>query len=415
MASPIGSEFTEFVLDHLDDGRQHMAEAMKSLLYHADPVLFETLDFYDDASFLEPMLFSYFQAPDPTISLGQILFGAIAAEKRPLRTAVRSDHEGIIYLPNYGYFLTDHRDAYLDLEWDPQLQRASLSANGSEVAFRFEDILRVTGTLIEVYRYPHPLLNRFHVNEEGTAVTPCYVPLQHLKHLDNAFDAIRTLYPQYYDALLQTVRGIVVFSNQEVNSFATFAAHGVAFLNTESESRDEIFFIEDLLHQCGHVVCSTLTFRKQDYFVVDPDVSLGRLTGNPNENRSLYVTFHGVFTETAMNQCLYRCLGSGMYTGQQEHELLGRLAFIHLRNRLDLENISYPQVYAEPGLSLLRIFVQSFREVHENIRERVAGLDLSGQHYNFSYARFVALNPLLAEAIRTGIPAPAQPDSTALR
>jgi hypothetical protein len=340
---PTGDDVLREVERNAAQGQQRLAEVMRMLAQRQRPDLCVLLELGDDRIFLEPLLFSYFAGGD-----GGTLEQVFAR-----------------YLP---------RGALADA--------AAVAADTELVA----------ATTIELYRRLHPLHAPLFAGAVGAPdLGVATSARRHADHLATALRLIAELYPTYYRALVSVTRAIVVFSAQGVNSFAAPAAHGVAFLNS-CECDDEIFFVEDLAHQCGHVLFAAATLDRDAYFAVDSERPAATMDGD-DEVRSLYVVLHGVFTEMVMTHCLERCLDSGRFAGRQLHELEGRLAFVLARYASDLAVLAEEGIFTTQGRWLFAGLLRAFEDAVERRGAAVGRLRLGNQPYNFSYERFAAANP----------------------
>lgn len=391
----VTANFLEFMRLHIDNGQQQLAEAAKGYLYKNRPDLFALLDFDDDHTFLEPLLFAYISNDRTTVGLDQILFGYIQDDLRPAELQVHTDTSGVIYLPRVGYFLTEVPSRNLNMHWEKATLSYGLELEGMAVNYKFQPVLEIPGVGIEVCRRQHPLLSRFFRDAGGrtVAVDVEDVTQERLRQFGVAFTLIRSAAENYYGELVDTTRRILVFQGTGVNSFAALAAHGMAFINA-CLGTDEVFFAEDLVHQCGHVMFSSLTLPKQEFFVIDPDTPLRRLTYGAGETRTVYETFHGVFTELFMNQVLDWCCDSKVLNAAQQHECRGRLAFILTRFAGDLRNLAGNGIFSEKGLLIYSACLVGFLKIYEKRGDLLSSFDLRNQPYNFNYNRFLALNPL---------------------
>jgi hypothetical protein len=188
------------------------------------------------------------------------------------------------------------------------------------------------------------------------------------------------------------VRRIVPFASPRINSFAALAAHGIAFLRVARDD-DELSLLEDLAHQCGHVLFSALTFDREEW-LQHPDLEVSRFTGQAHDRRTVYVTLHGVFTEALMSLCLDGCYEQRLLPVAKEHELLGRLTYILVRFQRDLVELGRCPVFTPLGLSLLERLAQVLASVSRRHSQTLRECDVSNQPYTFSYPRFLARNPL---------------------
>jgi hypothetical protein len=304
-----------------------------------------------------------------------------------------SDDDGVVYVPQVGYFGTDLPHRKLTLSWNPSSQRCVLYEKGKVIAHRFEDVPTVAAGGIEVFKRNHPLLSRLYVDERNEAVEVEVVEIvgKQLGHLETAFEIINRWHPRYYRNILTTTRKIVVFTCGRMNSFASMSAHGAAFLNA-NDGDDEVFFVEDIAHQCGHVIFNALTFETEQYFIVAPDTPLRRYTERDEETRTVYQALHGVFTEAVMFQRLNECDGNSVFRGRQAHELLGRLGFILRRFGSDLHDLTRAQLFTQKGDWLFGNLLKDFKDAYEQHKGLVQQLNFSNQPYNFSYEKFAELN-----------------------
>jgi hypothetical protein len=387
-------DFMRSSSEQLARGQQQLATAVRALVASRAPELYPHVADTADELFLEPLLFAHFASTDSPIPLAQLLWGALPPAARPDAVDVRTDAEGRAYVPGVGYFHSALRDCDLELHWDRVTDRHQLRRpDGDAVASRLEPPLLVPGTSIELLRYGHPLLSAVYPQHEGTRIVPALgdAPARHVGHLARAFELIASLEPALHHQITRTTRRIVVFNDPEVVSFATVAAHGIAFFSPRPDD-DEVFFLDDLPHQCGHVAFNAITARRADLFRGDPDVRLGDLTGQTADRRTLYGAFHGLFTEYHMCRVLDRCDRSGLYGGRPAHELLGRLAFIAQKFFLDTTNLDQ-DVYTAAGRDQFEALRAAGRQLDQR-RPELRRLIMDGQPYVFDYPLFARSNPL---------------------
>ncbi len=227
-----------------------------------------------------------------------------------------------------------------------------------------------------------------------------------LPGLERAFAVLQEVQPHVADLLRRVVRVVVTFAGEEPNSFAALPAHGAVFLNRRPGD-DLAFAVEELAHQGGHVLLTTMLFgAEQECFVVRPEATLV-VDGTPDpEGRTVLVTLHAVYTEALMTGCLWGALHAPAITSGEQHELRGRLGYILCRFRHDLVGLLSAAVLSERGLLL----VDGCREVFDAAVELWAAaaprLDLAGQPYAFDRRAFRRANPLPAARVADGGPAP---------
>jgi HEXXH motif-containing protein len=213
--------------------------------------------------------------------------------------------------------------------------------------------------------------------------------------VERALELIRANCPAYYAELARVTRQVVVFSHTDVNSFASINVHGTAFFNAGPE-HDHVFFMDELVHQCGHVIFNALTVRRKDFLAIDPTTSLRAFAPREQDARTVYDALHGLYTEHVMSSCMRTLDEAGVLSGRQAHELFGRLSFITRKYRVDLRNLSADGMFTELGAVLYTYFQKAYDALVSE-RPELLATDMSGQPYNFSYELFAQHNPPRAD------------------
>jgi HEXXH motif-containing protein len=212
---------------------------------------------------------------------------------------------------------------------------------------------------------------------------------------------MRRATPALFDALRSVTRRIVLYSADLPNSFATLSAHGVAFLNVKDDN-DEVFFVDDLAHQCGHIMFNALTQEKARFLARAADTPLRDFCRDREDPRTLYSAFHGLFTFSTILWILQACVADRELSDRQRHEALGRIAFNLNKFAIDLNNLATPGLFTSDGRALYELFEGVYETVFRAHHGVARDLDVSDQPYVFDYARFAARNPAVREP---GMPA----------
>jgi hypothetical protein len=345
----------------------------------------------DDRLHLEPLLFTHCALRARDRHLWQICFGYADPASRPATLRVRTNRDGVICLPRLGYLATNRPDRELELEWDGVSQTVALFSRRQPVPHEFLPLRNVEATSIDFGCHAHPLLA--HLTGESGSTTP-RLAQAHGAYVDRAFAIVRQVYPGYAEAIAAATSRLVLFRNAKRNSFADLSCFGTAFLNVTEPEPDEVFFVEDIVHQCGHILFSALTHNTDDILAVPAATSLKDQTRNDFETRTIYTTLHGLFTEAAMSLCLDRCLRLDVFSGRQRHECRGRLGYIFLRFYHDLVGMRERSLYTDKGNHLYGWLCDIFRDIYARQGEQLRELDLSDQPYTFSFDVFERRNPL---------------------
>jgi hypothetical protein len=388
-------ELTRFLDDRLARGQRRFADLTRHLVYNLAPCLLDKLDFENDDVFLEPLLFAYFNTQRTHVTLEQILFSYLRADYHASTFSVGSDTAGMVYLPRVGYLRTGRPNQTFTFMRSENASRYLLGELGTTFDCACEEAWWVAGGAIEVLRYPHPLLEPLYANRQGkvTDIEVTDIARTQVANLAVAFQIIESFCPSYYRNILQGTSKINIFSSRSMNSFAALRAHGMAFLNS-SRIDDEVFFIEDIAHQCGHIAFSAITSDASEILAVSPNMSLATVLGSAEERRTVYEALHGLFTEAAMFHCLSECYRRHLFGGRQQHELIGRLGFIVRRFGSDLSNLSRGKLFTDQGEWLFAKIAAIFKCAYGEFWDRIRNLDFSNQLYNFNYERFAELNKL---------------------
>ena len=394
-----GEAFRDFLRGRIASGQRELASATRMRIERDMPPLREVLDAGGQDAYLEPLLFTYLAEADATVGLPQIVLGYVPAPARPEAIEIDTDAFGRAYLPRIGYFLTEERNASLVLSWSGAANAFHLSREARSVAFRLEPPLIVPGTTLEVARYADPLLTtRFFDHSKawvGASVAFDGLAERHLDALAQACALLSEHAGEFFADLVSTTRRLVLFEHPDVNSFASLAAHGDAFFNVRPESGAP-YFIDELAHQCGHVMFYAATLQRADFLRGDLAARLGdahKDALDPPEKRSVYGAFHGIFTEYTMIHCLSAVERARVLSSSAAHELFGRLSFIARKARIDLGIFADGTLLTDLGRAMHQHFMDEFREL-ERARHDLFDTDMGGQPYTFDYRRFARANPM---------------------
>ena len=361
-------------------------ENIQILLYKESPLTLEKIDFEDDNVFLEPLLFAYFNSKKNNLfsedMLTEIMQGYFI-EKEPLLLKESFNNEGIAYVPNLGYF----------------------DKKGNKV----DDVCMINNTSIELLIHPVTHLkhifkdfNENNIDESKIEISKTQ-SLRYERSLTNALQYIKTSNKVHYDLIEQCCKKIVLFETdpKNTNSFSTINAHGIAFLNVYQEDYDEVFFVDDIAHQTGHIIMTTILFERKKYFLIDENQNIRTFTKNKSEYRSFYILFHALYTYYTTFLCLDACLENNCFDKRQIHEAKGRIGFYLLKCKTDLINFEeiinyhngFNNVLSFEGIEIFQNIENKYFEVLKK-HEEVTFFKYKNQPYNFTYSEFIKLNPL---------------------
>jgi HEXXH motif-containing protein len=380
----------ELLAPWIERGQLAFANELRRLVYRNAPETFERLDFDDDSAFLEPVAFALV-ARDAVSrdALALTYAGAVSRGRRPEAVSAVADGEGRVFLPGLGYLSGLPAGMALELHADGESPLGYSTFGGQPTT---------TTTTLEEWRLgdggpallPHQVVALTDVvHAEGGGLSGLEEAADRRRAaLSHGWRRIEERWPALAEAIANVVRYVVVFDDPAKNSFALTSAHGVVFLNS-SLGETESFFVEDLAHQCGHVMFAAAWEGAEPLLLVAPETTVGDVVGT-DDDRPLEVALHGMVTQTLMTSALHRLLGA---PDVNRHETTGRLLFAILRLGLDLRALASQPVYSDAGIPLVHELVAAYGAMAERYRDALLGANFSEQPYNFDYAAYLERNP----------------------
>ena len=389
---------------HLDS--TDLVNQIRLLLYKRDPKIFDKIDFDNLEVYKEPLLYAFFNSKkEDAITLDHILIALKNEEDITIK--VRTDEYGRLYFPSLGWFETKFKKT--PMLFHKEGLRLTKLHEGHNVDYRFEEICYIKGTKIELLKHPISLLQQcyYNVDEELIDVEITNITKVHIENITKAYHLIKKCAPEQY-ALIEKYAGKCVIFNvdtYERNSFADMTAHGIGFYNAYQKEYDEVFFVDDIAHQTGHVILNTILFDSEVFFRVDKNTVIETIKhpdGTFIENRDLFIIYHALYTYYASFICLSACLENNVFKGRQKHEALGRIAFYINKCYNDLLLIDNPissedrakEYMTDAGLEIFRELKNKWVEMYKKWAPEMDCFEMTNQPYNFTYSKFAEQNPL---------------------
>ncbi|TGE21459.1 hypothetical protein E5K00_14325 [Hymenobacter aquaticus] len=386
----------EFEIDEnlMLTGMTQLANLSRLEVCHENEDIFEVLDFDDERVFLEPTLI-FHQArkgrEGVSLPLEQLLWGAVPAEERPLQVRVQTCAEGWVKLPGWGNLKTELASAALNLSGTTPDDLQLFTLQGNRVPAQFYPEVFLPNSSIRVTRYRPDIYRCLgaHLHENVTTTFTKWV-----RPLQNAFSIIQQAVPEYCQLIAKSSQEISLFSSDNQNSFAAMEHFGTGFINVDDQGYDEVFFVDDIAHQCGHTIFNALTLMTSHYLSIDPNTTLVSLVDDAvhGEHRTVYGAFHGLFTYTSTLHCLDQSLKKGLFKGQQVKDVIGRIGFYMRKFNYDLKQLSRPGVFTDHGLKYYAMFKASYESVLNKYRV-LPPVTYVGQPYTFRLEMFINANP----------------------
>jgi hypothetical protein len=358
---------------------------LKLLIYKENPDLLEKIDFDNDELFLEPFLFFYFnhkiEYSLPNELLTEILQGYFV-DRSELKINYLYNENNIACLPALGYFKKGDSNLY-------------------------EQMHLVDNTKIEVFKYSVNLLKVIFKDMAGNLISDSDLIFnnelfeKNIAYLTNAICIIKETSKEHFELIEQCCKKILLFKTDPVNtnSFATMKAHGIAFLNVYQDDYNEVFYIDDIAHQTGHIILTTLFHNRKAIFKIDEEQNVEDILKTP-DHRTVYILVHALYTYYTTFLCLDNSLSAGKFSSQQEKEAVGRIGFYLRKCSHDLRRFDkiadlyngVENVLTDKGQEIYTLIRKKYSEVSEKWQDKIENFDYSDQAYNFTFKIFDSLN-----------------------
>ena len=388
----------------VDSANDHLVNAIKLLLYKNDSEIFEKMDFDNDEIYTSPLLFAYFNNKSNNhTTLDSILIGYYNEIKK---ADIISDEFGRIYVSKIGWIQTTSRNQVFSFDKEKMI----LKKDNKQIEFDIEDFEFIKNTNIEILKYSIPLFKQcyYNTNNQLIEIEIEKITKKHIPTITKAYSLIKEYIPEQYNLIEKYCPKCVIFNvdTYQRNSFAHMAAQGVSFHNAYQEEYDEVFFIDDIAHQSGHVIFNAMIYESNLYFKVDKHTILEVLQlpeVDYIEKRDLFTIYHALYTYYTSFICLDACLEKDAFNAIQKHEAMGRIAFyinkccrdlLIIDNKIE-SNENAKIYFTEDGLEIYMQLKSKWIEMYKKWNSSVKHFDMDNQPYNFTYFSFLERNPIV--------------------
>ncbi len=368
--------------EQLAQNQISLADTIRMAIYQENEQLFDLLDYENDTLFLEPNCFCYFLSDigsENKISLEQTLLGYIIEEKRPSEVTLKADLFGLVNLPNLGYIRANPYEVF--------------TLSDEEITQKLIPNQFVKNSTIRLCLHPTD-----HLSYQDGVIFDEPIEQSLTKHQSQLVEAtifFQNNLPDFWKLIEDFTREFVVFSSPNHNSFAGIMQQGTAYFNIENTQKSAVFFIDDIAHQCGHIIFNVLTLETNKFLKVSKDHPLNGFSPNPQESRGVYGAFHGLFTYTTILHSLNKVIKSGnLFDEIQCHEALGRMGFYMNKFYSDLKLMNNSEILTDEGLAYHKQFLEGFNTIFQEYGKELTSFDYSNQPYTFQYNLFQILNPV---------------------
>lgn len=380
----------------IDEGLKFYSNLGRKITHGFSPDIFEMLNPEDDDCFLEPSLFACFNQDNPEEFIPSVLAAKILNSEDNFHFRAYSNTSGQVVFPDLCMLDNFAPNTWHSITLVKDKDEDKVGVIGvDEKDIRHLHPVKYDSSLLMTCR--HALFDNLYWDRDGKICPSEQARLCHedvISTFDKACRVLPVCNRHLYSAILQCCKGVIATRAEKINSFASETAQGIAFLNMESKDEASlIFFLEEMSHQCGHVIFSFLTADRSFLFKDDPHQKISDFTGNLWDKRDIYTIFHGVFTELAICETLSTAIENiSVFTDQEQVELAGRLGYIVQRMRLDGSYLSAIDNLTQSGQDFKAYLLTCVDEALKDLYPPVRDMDFSNQPYNFCFPAFIQKN-----------------------
>ncbi|NDP22754.1 MAG: hypothetical protein GZ091_17000 [Paludibacter sp.] len=376
------------MIEKINNSQIKITNTIKLLVYKEIPSILEKVNFDDDDVFLEPFLFTYFNYKKLELfssnMLSELMQGYFIEKESNFVIDESFNKNNIAYIPKIGYFKRNEK-------------------------VPFEKTKLIQDTRIEVIKHPLNLLDNIFKNTRENIIDLNEIIINDLlfenniDFLTNAFRFIKGSSNNHFKLIELCCKKCVMFKTNpgNTNSFATINAHGIAFFNVYQDEYDEVFFVDDIAHQTGHIILTTLFYERKLIFKIDENQDVETIT-KQKDHRSIYILLHALYTYYTTFTCLDDCLKNKSFNKKQEIEAIGRVGFYINKCTIDLNNFekinSYfdgiENVLTDTGIEIYIKIKEKHTEIFNKWNIKISEYSYDNQLYNFSFSNFVKINKI---------------------
>ncbi len=358
--------------------------AIKLFLYKNYPNILEKMDFENDEAFSNPLLFAFLRhkvintfSQEIEYDLLDELLQGYYNELISYKIDLLYNFEGIAYIPNVGYF-----------------------KKGEEKIF--SPIVKLGNSSIEVLRCTSPVLKVI-LDDVPRKDLKWDEKLykNNIKYLTNAMEFIKENVPKQFELIEECCRYIYLFNTptENTNSFASGNALGAVFFNIYQPEYDEVFFVDDIAHQTGHVILNNIIFNLKSFYKINQKQMIEDILGK-KDHRDINVLIHALYTYYTTFLCLDSCLKAGCFNEIQEKEAIARIAFYLRKCYYDLNLLDsvikhfdgIENMLTTKGIEIITLIQKMFSDMRVKWAKKTVEIDFSNQDYNFSFKKYLEIN-----------------------
>ncbi len=392
------------------NGKQGFIDGVKMALYQYNNEVFNWLNFNDDEIYMDPLFFAAIsKVKDREVGdsidlyFNSLFFGYGNSGYQKKGVKVISDEYGLIYIPRMGWIDTRQREAIFTLQ-KQENKGLQLFSEGKLVSFELEEITK-TGNNIEVLLHGHPLLKQFfyshpqlkqhYQNREDRWKEARFNETfqKHKEHVDKAMSIFKSnIYPVFFLVKEITNKLVLFHISPKINDcFTNFRTYGGLMLNVHMKDCDEIFFIDDIAHQAGHLILDSISYDTEKFYRIDPIKPNKLFSDTFPRNASSF--FHALFTYTLITTALDAYLDEKLFgdNHSKQEEAKRRLLYSLIIFQKEFSRITKKQVQdclANNGLIVFDIIDTTYDFLSDKYQQDLKTIGLVDIPIQFNYRLF---------------------------
>ncbi|RVN34503.1 hypothetical protein [Sinorhizobium meliloti] len=377
-------------LDNLvGEGRHKMSLYARQLVAVHCADLMQSLDHLGASLFFSPFIFV------PNVDSNSVRLALTAqtlAVSGKLSTAIvaHTNELGHVFVPSLGYLKTPIPNGEVSLRANHGAEWL-VDVGGTMESLTIEPISCTDPFPFGVIEHSTTLFGNDIIGDDGSQICltdGCVAKIGAPIEMLQALQQISKNQPHLFSLIETSVDYFVMVDHRVMRSCTTESLPGIVFV--AAINRLSIpYFIEEIAHQCGHAIISTISFGKNVFFLEDENTPLSNHSRNPRETRSILVALHGAFTEVISALALYEYLLSGSDVSSDDRlEALGRMTFALKKYTVDKQNVCAITTLTPLGRSLQEFVLEMGDKLLEETVELRAGVNVDQQIYDFDFDQF---------------------------
>lgn len=322
------------------------------------------IDILEEGFYEQPLLLAYLNQYQYAqhIPFSNLYFGFQSRESNIFKE-VLTNSDGILYLPNLGYYFTNLPNTCLFVKREND-EIILNDDDDTSVNYDFLPIYYLPDTDIEVALYSDPILKVITERDKYaeakqlclksfTEIEQCNLIILHALQFIQEHDQFSL------ESVIINLQQIFIMDAAYSHNFSAVEYSGAIFLSPPKDVT-LIWYVDSLIHETSHINLNLALLKMNEYFAIDPfELKFSSPFRKGGNKRGLYHVVHALFVITNLALFYQKALCTLAKNDDSYWEILGRLLLnIRLLN-LGIKTIDKEELYQNKGLILLSYFKKS--------------------------------------------------------